>query len=503
MESVRSTRSRLEKIALLEAALRATEGETLHCAIHYLCGELPCGKIGVGPSMLQWLARQPLDSIMPSRTWTLLEMLDIFQEVAAQSGPGSLGRKQEILWRTYSDCYPEARKFFLQLLGGELRQGALAGVLEQAVVRAAGVDEQVFRRALTLLGSLAEASLVAFRAGDEGLQAVKMQMFRPLLPMLAASAGTAEEAVSVHSPGFWEWKLDGARIQTHRDGPRVSVYTRSLREVTRSVPEVVEHALSLPCSRFILDGEVLGFEEDGKPWPFQQTMKRFGRKSADPDLRKALPLEPRYFDLLLLGRQEWMDRPFRQRREALLELVGSHAVPGQLVSHLEEGREFYEAAAEAGHEGVMVKSLEGSYEAGKRGSNWLKLKPFHTLDLVVVACEWGSGRRSGWLSNLHLAAPDQNGDFVMLGKTFKGLTDDMLRWQTERFLQLETHREDYVVYLRPQQVVEVAFNDIQESPHYPGGLALRFARVKAYREDKSVEQADSFEAVRELFLESR
>lgn len=503
VERVRATRSRLKKTEILREALVPLSGDELRCAIYFLCGELPDGKIGVGPSIVSWLWKQDFTEPESGSGRPLIEVSRALATLKSESGSGSLSRKKGALLDLLSGESPLGREFLLRILGGDLRQGALAGVLEQAIGQASGVEEKLLRRAITLLGSLPEAGVLAFEAGDGGLRGVRMETFRPLAPMLAAPTSGVEEALSTHCKSFWELKLDGARIQTHREGQKVRVYTRSLREVTASVPEVVEHALTLDCRRCILDGEVLSLTEGGRPLPFQETMRRFGRKSAEVASVKEQPLTPFYFDLLLRDQAEYLDQPFSLRREELGRLVGERVVEGRLAETPEQAGEFYEQALEAGHEGVMVKSLEGSYEAGKRGSNWLKLKPHHTLDLVVLACEWGSGRRRGWLSNLHLGALDEHGRWVMLGKTFKGLTDEMLEWQTKRYLELETKREEYVVFLKPEVVVEIAFNDIQESPHYPGGMALRFARVKRFREDKRPEEASRFEEVRDLFERAR
>lgn len=499
VENVRAHRSRLKKLECLRDALLPLNGDELRYAVYFLCGEIPDGKIGVGPSIVSWLWKQEMREHEGECGRTLVEMAGALSALKEETGSGSLARKKEVLLAILAREPGWSREFLLRILGGELRQGALAGILEQAIGRASGVEDEELRRAVTLLGSLAEAGVLAFEEGGEGLRRVRMQTFRPLAPMLAAPIAGVDAALAAQGPSFWELKLDGARIQTHRHEDEVRVYTRTLRDVTASVPEVVDHALTLNCRRCILDGEVLSLAEDGRPLPFQETMKRFGRKSAEGAAAEEQPLVPFYFDLLLCDQREYLDEPFSLRREELVRLVQGRAVEGRLTESSEEGAAFYEQALETGHEGVMVKSLSGSYEAGRRGSKWLKLKPHHTFDLVVLACEWGSGRRRGWLSNLHLGALDKSGNWVMLGKTFKGLTDEMLEWQTKRYLELETGRDDFVVFLRPEVVVEIAFNDIQESPHYPGGMALRFARVKRFRDDKSSEEANSYEEVRELF----
>lgn len=496
VREVRSTSSRVRKSEILAQGLRA-DSQSRTAQLHFLCGELPMGKIGVGPSVVSWLGEN-LPQAEESPTLSLAEVCAALAKVKGTTGSGSQARRKEILLELLSAAGPGGQKFLLRLLGGGLRQGALAGVLEQAVVLAAQVEPSRLRRAITLMGSLPEAAVLAFQGGSEALARVQVQIFRPLAPMLAATAASVEEALEKWSPSFWELKMDGARIQVHKEGDEVRVFSRALREVTGSVPEVVEHALSLKAERFIADGEVMSFGEEGRPLPFQQLMTRFGRSKPTPTALQKIPLTPHYFDLIYLDGTDYLDLEFEARRTKLEELVGESVVPGQLFEGESEASDFLEQAMDDGYEGVMVKNLAGLYKSGKRGSDWLKLKPHFTLDLVVIACEWGSGRRKGWLSNLHLAAPDKNGEFIMLGKTFKGLTDKLLDWQTEKLLQLEVSRDQHVVYVRPELVVEVAFNELQSSPHYPGGLALRFARVKRYRPDKSVAQADEFETVLDI-----
>lgn len=500
---VRGHRGRLNKIELLRKVLLECDEPARPATLCFLCGELPMGKVGVGPKMIHRLRRRLESAAEGGVGPTVREVCRVLEEVKDDSGGGSLSRREDRLHELLEGCSRVGRRFLLRLLAGELRQGALAGTVEAAVVAACGCSEKLLRRAVTLTGSVPAAAELAFAGGDSALSLVRMEVFRSLSPMLADSVATVEEALQMKGRSFWELKLDGARIQTHREGGRVRVFSRSHRDVTSSVPEVVEHALSLSSQRFILDGEVLSFGPHGRPYPFQLIMKRFGRRKVDHKLEEQIPLTPNYFDILLLDEQEFLEEPFLARREVLEETVGGHVVKGALIGEPEQASDFLEQALRAGHEGVMVKGPEGRYEAGKRGAEWLKLKPFHTLDLVVLAAEWGSGRRSGFLSNLHLGARDNQGRFVMLGKTFKGLTDELLEWQTGRLLELESGRTEQVVQVVPALVVEVAFNELQESPHYPAGLALRFARVRRYRPDKVPEQADTLDAVRKIFRESR
>lgn len=487
--------SRNEKLEILRELLSQVKGREQAVLISLLSGALPQGKIGVGPAAVGKLARA-CPPPEPSSTLTLLELEEQLSGVSALSGKGSVAGRQAALEALLGRCGPEGQSFLLDLWGGGLRIGALAGVVEAAIAREAGVHPDSLRRAVTLSGSLAQAGWVAVSRGEEGLSAFKMELFRPLSPMLASPSDDAASALEKWSPAFFELKLDGARIQVHREENAVKVFSRTLRDVTASVPEVVEAVRRLRGRRLILDGEVLSLAENGRPRPFQETMRRFGRAAPDERIRKEVPLSPYFFDLLLHDEREFLLAPFAARREALEDLLPpSCLVRGGYFEEAVSAREFFEQAVSDGFEGVMAKNPRGTYQAGKRGADWLKLKPTHTLDLVVIAAEWGSGRRKGWLSNLHLAAPDQNGNLVMLGKTFKGLTDEILAWQTEQLLAREVGRERGVVYVRPELVVEIAFNDLQISPQYPGGLALRFARVRRYRPDKTLSEADSFETV--------
>jgi DNA ligase-1 len=354
-----------------------------------------------------------------------------------------------------------------------------------------------------LSGDLAAVAAAVLERGADGLGRFQLQLFRPVRPMLAQPADDVEDALERLSRAGLEYKLDGARVQLHKQGEEIRVYSRQLREVSGAVPELVEAARSWPARELIVDGETLALRADGRPHSFQTTMRRFGRKLDVAALRAELPLAGSWFDCLLLDGEPLIDRPAQERIEALGAAVPEAQRVARIVTaDAEQADAFFRAALDAGHEGVMAKALESPYEAGGRGGSWLKLKPAHTLDLVVLAAEWGSGRRRGWLSNLHLGARDGTG-FAMLGKTFKGLTDELLRWQTARLLELELARDAQTVYVRPELVVEVAFNDVQSSPHYPAGLALRFARVKGYRPDKRPEEADSLEAVRAIHAASQ
>jgi DNA ligase-1 len=350
-------------------------------------------------------------------------------------------------------------------------------------------------------GDLGAVAAAAFREGGEGLARFSIQLFRPVQPMLAGSAEDMAEAFDRLETAALEYKLDGARVQVHRAGDDVRVYTRKLNDVTEAVPELVERVRALPVSEVILDGEALAFREDGRPHPFQVTMRRFGRKLDVEAMRRELPLDAFFFDLLYLDGASLTDLPARERVDAMSGLIPEPlSIPRLITSDPSRAESFLRDALQAGHEGLVAKSLEASYEAGRRGSSWLKLKPVHTLDLVVLAAEWGSGRRRGWLSNLHLGARDPaTGGYVMLGKTFKGMTDEMLEWQTRKLQELEISRDEWTVYVRPELVIEIAFDGVQESQKYPGGVALRFARVKRYRPDKSAAEADTIDSIRTIY----
>jgi DNA ligase-1 len=379
-------------------------------------------------------------------------------------------------------------------------------VLAEAVAKAAGAPADAVRQAAMMCGDLGEVARAALFEGVEALTGYSIEMFRPIEPMLASPAESVDEALASFGEAAFELKLDGARIQVHKSGDEVRVFSRALRDVTAAVPEVVELVQRLPVREIILDGEVLALQPDGTPLPFQETMRRFGRRLDVDRLRSELPLTPFFFDCLFIDGRPVTTSPQRERFALLASVAkafspaGGPVVPHRMLNDRHSAAAFFDEAIAAGHEGIMAKSLDAPYAAGSRGSAWLKVKRVRTLDLVVLAAEWGSGRRKGWLSNLHLGArdPDRN-EFVMLGKTFKGMTDELLEWQTHALLEREVRRDGHIVFVRPELVVEIAFNDLQESPQYPGGLALRFARVKGYRPDKTPQQADTIQTLREIY----
>lgn len=500
---VRATSKKGGKVALIAELLReARERETALVAL-YLTGSLPQGRIGVG-----WRTLQPALPSGPALADppTLLEIDRALDAVAAQRGVGSGEARLRLLRALLERMDEDGRRLFVELLIGELRQGALDGLVLEAIASAAGLPAVDVRRAAMYAGDLGELAGAALQQGAAGIARFTLRVLSPVAPMLASPADGPEEALERLGEAAFEYKLDGARLQVHRSGDEVRVFTRQLQEVSGRLPEVVEWARALPVREVVVEGEALALRPDGRPRPFQETMRRLGRRREIEAARRETPLAAFYFDLLFVeGEGPLVALPYAERIARLERLVhGAARLPRVVTRDASEARRFFEEALAAGHEGVMAKSLAAPYEAGQRGFHWLKLKPAHTLDLVVLAVERGSGRRSQWLSNLHLGARDaESGGFVMLGKTFKGLTDDMLRWQTERLSSLQTSSDSWTVRVRPELVVEIAFADVQESPRYPGGLALRFARVKRYRPEKPASEADTLQQVRAIFEQQR
>lgn len=491
--AVGATRARSVKTALLADLLRVAGPEEAPVVAAYLSGELLQRRTGVG-----WASLRDLPPPAVAGTLTVVEVDAAFGQVAAVVGAGSQRSRHTLLAALWERATAGEQRLLAGLVGGELRHGALEGVLTEAVAVAAGVPAGDVRRAVMLAGALGPVVASALREGGAGLSSYQLEVGRPLRPMLAASAAGVEEALARFGAATVEWKLDGVRVQVHRDGDRVLVVTRTLDDVTARLPEVVETVLALPVTRVVLDGEATALGSDGRPRPFQVTAARLGSRVDVPAARASAPLTTWFFDVLHADGADLVDLPLRERQAVLDRLVPEPArVPRLVTSDPAAARDFAAGALAAGHEGVVVKSLSAPYDAGRRGAGWLKVKPVHTLDLVVLAAEWGHGRRAGWLSNLHLGAPDPDtGGLVMLGKTFKGLTDAMLEWQTSALLALETRRTAATVWVRPELVVEVAFDGVQTSPRYPAGMALRFARVVRHRPDKPAAQADTVAAVR-------
>jgi DNA ligase-1 len=491
---VAATSSRLAKVARLTECLRDAAPDEVRVAVAYLSGELPQGTVGVG-----WAALRDPSAPAHEPTLHVLDVDAAVSRLQAIGGPGSQAARREELAALFAQATEPEQRLLTGLFLGELRQGALEGVMTEAVAKAAGVPVADVRRAAMLAGDLASVADAAMHDGRAGLERFRLTPLRPVGPMLAQTATDIIGALERVDAPYLEWKLDGARIQAHRVGDDVAVFTRNLADITDRVPEIVSVIRVLDVSAVVLDGEAIALREDGRPEPFQVTMSRFGTKTAE----HATPLAVLFFDCLHIDGDDLMDQPARERLAVLdARLPAESVVPRIETSDQAAAQAFLGDALARGHEGVMVKALDAPYEAGRRGAGWLKVKPAHTLDLVVLAAEWGHGRRTGKLSNLHLGARDPaSGGFVMLGKTFKGMTDEMLAWQTEHLLGLETARDGRVVHVRPELVVEVAFDGVQTSTRYPGGMALRFARVRGYRPDKSVDDADTIDTVRSIHAE--
>jgi ATP-dependent DNA ligase I len=493
---VAASSARLKKVELLAATLAALRPDEVPIAVAYLSGVLPHAPIGVGWAGLRGLPA----AVLPPPQLELLEVDAALRAVGDARGSGSQARRKSELDRLFSRSTEPEQRFLTALLLGELRQGALEGVMVDAVARAARVPAADVRRASMLAGELGSVAAAALEEGRAGLARFRLTVLRPIQPMLAQTAEDIPAAFGRITPAGVEWKLDGARLQVHRLGRDVRAFTRNLADVTDRVPEVVDAVGRLPVESIVLDGEVIALEESGRPRPFQVTMGRFASRLRADELRPSVPLSPLFFDCLHVDGDDLLEWQARERLTVLRDrLPESLRVPQIETDDVTAAEDFLDDVVERGHEGVMVKALDAPYEAGRRGSGWLKVKQAHTLDLVVLAAEWGHGRRNGWLSNLHLGARDDAaGGFVMLGKTFKGMTDDMLTWQTARLLELEAARDSHTVYVRPELVVEVAFDGVQQSPRYPGGMALRFARIKGYRPDKTAAEADTLETVRAI-----
>jgi len=490
-------RARGAKVSRLADLLRTCSVDEVGTVALWLTGESGRDRLGVGPAQVYIATTTPACS---SPRLTVTETRARLTDIAAITGGGSKARRVQAMAALFAVATGDEQSFLARLLLGELRQGALAALVIDAIGQAFDTPLASIRRAWMLRGDIAEVAVIAHRSGRAGIETVGLTLFHPVQPMLAQPAADVDDALARIDRPILEYKLDGARVQIHKRRNDVRIFSRQGNDVTAALPEIVAQIGGLPEAELVLDGETLALTTDGGPLPFQTTMRRFGRHSDDPELRARLPLTLFCFDCLACGGQTLIDAPARRRHSALTEtLPPALIIPREPDADADRAKAFLAAALAAGHEGLMAKDRDAPYAAGGRGSHWLKIKQAHTLDLVVLAAEWGSGRRSGWLSNLHLGARDGHGDYLMLGKTFKGLTDQLLAWQTEQLLAREIGRDEQCVHVRPELVVEVAFNELQQSRHYPAGLALRFARVKRYRSDKTALDADRIDTVRELF----
>ena len=499
---VAATPARTAKIAALADLLRRLEPEEVEAAVGFLVGEPRQGRIGVGWATLakRVAARRDADGGEPAGApVTIAELDGVLDQLEETTGSGSVAARATLLDSVLGRATPAEIDFVADLLTGGLRQGALAGVMAEAVARAAEVPAATVRRACMLAGDLGQAAAIALTEGREGLEAVGLEVLRPVQPMLASTAPDVADAVGGLGLSSVEWKLDGIRLQVHKQGDAVRIFTRNLNDITDRMPEVVSVIRALPAEAVVLDGEALTLADDARPQPFQDTMSRVGRRTGEP----SGSVVPHFFDCLHVDGEDLLDRPLLDRLAALERVAGPWRIPGEVTDDPSAAQEVLNAALAAGHEGVVVKGAASLYEAGRRGKSWRKVKVARTFDLVVLGAEWGHGRRKGWLSNLHLGARDPNtGEFVMVGKTFKGLTDQTLTWQTERFLELETHREGITVFVRPELVAEIALDGVQTSSRYPGGVALRFARLKTYRSDKNPAEADTIDSIRAMLSNS-
>jgi DNA ligase-1 len=498
-QRVGSASARGAKVRELAAFLKSLPSAEIETAVHYLSGQISQGRIGIAYKALREAGASPA---VGEAALTIAEADRSLAAIAEIRGAGSAARRTEALRALFSQATAAEQEFLVRLVVGEVRQGALEGVMLEAIAAAADVPATEVRRAAMYSKNLGAVARAALEEGAGHLAKFQLELFVPAFPMLAQTAADPAEALRIlGGEAAFEWKMDGARIQVHKVSDEVRVYTRSLNEVTGAVPEIVEAVRALAAKTLVLDGEAIAFDAAERPRPFQITMRRCGRKLKVEALRAELPIRAFFFDCLHIDGKSLADRPTLERIQALAEAVPAPLrVPRLVTSSEAEASAFYDAALEAGHEGLMAKSLTAHYEAGNRGSSWLKIKRAHALDLVVLAAEWGHGRRTGKLSNLHLGALDPaTGQYVMLGKTFKGLTDALLEWQTKELLARETHHDQWTVYVRPELVVEIAFSDLQASPRYPGGLALRLARVKRYRGDKGADEADTLESVRRIY----
>jgi DNA ligase 1 len=486
--AVAATSSRSRKVVVFAELLRDLEPREVPLAVGFLAGSPRQGRVGIGYSTIYGISEPPA----ADATLTIEELDRAIADVQATTGSGSASRRRQILTDLLGRSTEEEADFVKRLFTGELRQGALAGLMTDAIAKAAGVSGELARRALMLSGDLTRTAEIAMTSGEEGLRQVGFELFRPIFPMLASTAATVGEAMPAGERASVEWKLDGIRIQIHRRRDEVRVYTRNLNEITASLPGIVEAVRRLPVRQAVLDAEALWMGESG-PAAFQDTVSRIDSEAQPEGIVTFL------FDLLHVDGEDLLDAPLEQRAARLEAVAPQLKIPGVFTSDPDEGERVLAEALEAGHEGVVVKDAASRYAAGRRGKAWRKVKPVRTYDLVVLGAEWGHGRRKGWLSNLHLGARDpRTGDFVMVGKCFKGLTDELLEWQTKQLLERETERRGIAVFVRPELVVEIALDGVQSSTRYPGGVALRFARVKRYRPDKRAADADTIDDLRAL-----
>ena len=491
-QEVAGTSSRSGKVATLAELLRRLEPDEVPVAVGFLSGIPRQGRVGVGYATVYGVDREPAKT--PSLT--IHDLDRAIDDLQSATGGGSGARRRTLLGDLFGRATEQEADFVRRLFTGELRQGALVGLMTDAIAQAAGVSGELTRRALMLSGDLPRTAAIALTEREEGLRGVGFELFRPILPMLASTAESVDEAVTSFDRSSVEWKLDGIRIQIHRRDDDVRIYTRNLNDITHALPGIVDAARSLPARQAVLDGEALWMGDDG-PAAFQDTVSQIDADAPPKGIVTFL------FDVLHLNGDDLLDTPLEERAATLETLAPHLKIPAVITTEPAEGRRVLDESLRAGHEGVVVKDAASLYAAGRRGKAWRKVKPVRTYDLVVLGAEWGHGRRQGWLSNLHLGARDTaSGGFMMVGKCFKGLTDELLEWQTSELLARETERRGITVFVRPELVVEIALDGVQSSKRYPGGVALRFARVKRYRPDKSSDEADTIDDLRALLVKA-
>jgi len=493
---LRKISGRNEKIELIAEFLRKVPEEVIGDVVNYLIGNIPQGKISVGWSML----RSVIDEHFTGEFLTLLELREILEKLRRVKGPGSLHRKKDLLKNLFRRLDKAEKKFVIELFLGEVRQGAGEGLLKESIAHAFNVSSSLVEEAWTVTGDLGKVALSAKYSGEKGLKSLVFTLFTPIKPMLAQPVEDMDEIFSDIQRYAFEYKLDGVRIQVHKRGDEIKIFTRHLKDITHRLPEIVELVKSFRVKETVVEGEAVAFDREGKPLPFQIVMKRLGRSHEIESFLQIIPVKTYFFDILYYEGELLLKETYRKRWEILVEVVKDSLIPRKLLKRREDVFYFLEKSIEGGHEGLMAKDLESPYRAGIRGKFWRKIKPAESLDLVILAADWGHGRRKGWLSNFHLGIYDPlRKNYVLLGKTFKGLSDEEFRWITKKLLEIKITETPYTVYVHPKLVVEVAFNEIQKSHHYDSGFALRFARIKAIREDKKPEDADNIFRVIELY----
>jgi DNA ligase-1 len=492
---LRDISSRKEKIGLIADFLRKIPKDFVEDVVNYLTGKLPQGKISVGWAML----KPHLNEVFTGEHITLEEFREFLESLRRISGAGSISKKKQLLRNLFRKLDEDEKKCVIELFMGEVRQGASEGILKESISKAFNVPNELVENAWTVTGDLAKVALTAKISGNNGLKSMVFTLFTPVRPMLAQPVEDLEEIYPELENLAFEYKFDGVRIQIHKGGDEIKIFTRHLKDITHRLPEIVEGIRALKIKEVVIEGEAVSFDEMGKPLPFQMVMRRIGRKRIE-SLSKIIPIKPFFFDILYIEGESLLEEPYKRRWEILRSVAEDSLTPRKKLKNKEELKIFLEESIQMGHEGLMAKELDSPYRAGTRGKYWRKIKPAESLDLVILAADWGHGRRRGWLSNFHLGTYDPfRKNYVLLGKTFKGLTDREFQWITKKLLEIKVSETPHTVYVKPEIVVEVAFNEIQKSPHYDSGYALRFARIKSIRGDKRPEEADNLFQVIKLY----